>query len=131
MLCGNKLDLKHLRSVNTESAEILANKEGTNLFRSMINTNIIDLKKDFCLLKRLHLTLRMLNPLFSKLCLKYIKLCQRYFSNISCLRYILRIFVYRIYKKETKENLDSKSLPETIQINGKARSSQNEKKCCS
>ncbi|CAL6305092.1 unnamed protein product, partial [Bathycoccus prasinos] len=28
MLCGNKLDLKHLRSVNTESAEILANKEG-------------------------------------------------------------------------------------------------------
>jgi small GTP-binding protein len=28
MLCGNKLDLKHLRTVNIENAEILANKEG-------------------------------------------------------------------------------------------------------
>jgi GTPase SAR1 family protein len=28
MLCGNKIDLKHLRTVNADKAELLASKEG-------------------------------------------------------------------------------------------------------
>jgi len=91
MLCGNKLDLKHLRSVNTESAEILANKEGL-LF---VETSAFDS------------------------------------TNVESAFQQTLSEIYKIMSKETKENLDSKSLPETIQINGKARSSQNEKKCCS
>jgi small GTP-binding protein len=92
MLCGNKLDLKHLRTVNIENAEILANKEGL-LF---VETSALDS------------------------------------TNVESAFQQTLSEIYKIMsKKETNENLDSKSLPETIQLHGKMKSSQIEKRCCS
>jgi small GTP-binding protein len=91
MLCGNKLDLKHLRTVNIENAEILANKEGL-LF---VETSALDS------------------------------------TNVESAFQQTLSEIYKIMSKETNENLDSKSLPETIQLHGKMKSSQIEKRCCS